>query len=361
MMKLEHSKKQNEKLVDILNHKMFKGYRQIKNSKTFGLKRFKFIQIRKWENEPLEPFEENYNLQYQRTYLNKGPTIDCLITQNTNDNTNNKSKFTTSTTTKNNFFITYDNNEKTFYNIPLEDQTKKRIYKQIFPYDFEVDKYNNIPLLPLQRKRKDKNESGKPVINNDNDDDEYNGLTGTQFLYRISHKQHSHKNLEVLNFKQNKGLYKGFVSRKMKEKSQDENKGYKSSKSSAVDVKEKAIQTETNSQYKKGYRTVRKSKEIENYTGYTTNYTTQGNNSNYRKKKRMNTIEGGNKGVEYQRYMTNKDFIDMRNRNREKFSQLKIIMNGSGDNDENAYLQNLAYLNIKEQFKKKPRAIYSAM
>ena len=75
----------------------------------------------------------------------------------------------------------------------------------------------------------------------------------------------------------------------------------------------------------------------------------------------MNTIEGGNKGVEYQRYMTNKDFIDMRNRNREKFSQLKIIMNGSGDNDENAYLQNLAYLNIKEQFKKKPRAIYSAM
>ena len=147
----------------------------------------------------------------------------------------------------------------------------------------------------------------------------------------------------------------------MKEKAQDENNGYKSSKSSAVDVKEKAIQTETNSQYKKGYRTVRKSKEIENYTGYTTNYTTQGNNSNYRKKKRMNTIEGGNKGVEYQRYMTNKDFIDMRNRNREKFSQLKIIMNGSGDNDENAYLQNLAYLNIKEQFKKKPRAIYSAM
>ena len=226
MMKLEHSKKQNEKLVDILNHKMFKGYRQIKNSKTFGLKRFKFIQIRKWENEPLEPFEENYNLQYQRTYLNKGPTIDCLITQNSNDNTNNKSKFTTSPSTKHNFFITYNSNEKT-----LEAQTKKRIYKQIFPYDFEVDKYNNIPLLPLQRKRKDKNESGKPVINNDNDDDEYNGLTGTQFLYRISHKQHSHKNLEVLNFKQNKGLYKGFVSRKMKEKSQDENKGYKSSKS----------------------------------------------------------------------------------------------------------------------------------
>ena len=94
MMKLEHSKKQNEKLVDILNHKMFKGYRQIKNSKTFGLKRFKFIQIRKWENEPLEPFEENYNLQYQRTYLNKGPTIDCLITQNSNDNMSNPSSDT---------------------------------------------------------------------------------------------------------------------------------------------------------------------------------------------------------------------------------------------------------------------------
>lgn len=196
------------------------------------------------------------------------------------------------------------------------------------------------------------------MINNDNDDDEYNGLTGTQFLYRISHKQHSHKNLEVLSFKQNKGLYKGFVSRKLKEKSLDENK---SNKSSAVDVKEKAIQTETNSLYKKGYRTVIKSKESENYTRYTTNYTTQGNNSNIRKKKRMNTIEGSSKGVEYQRYRTNKDFIDMRNRNREKFSQLKIIMNGSGDNDENAYLQNLAYLNIKDQFKKKPRAIYSAM
>ena len=35
-------------------------------------------------------------------------------------------------------------------------------------------------------KRKDKKESGKPVISNDNDDDEYNGLTRHNFIQNVT-------------------------------------------------------------------------------------------------------------------------------------------------------------------------------
>ena len=72
----------NKKLVKLLKTKIFKGYTQIKNSKTFGIKTFKFIKIPLWELEPLEPFEENYNLQYQRIHKKNSLKLSPFTIEN---------------------------------------------------------------------------------------------------------------------------------------------------------------------------------------------------------------------------------------------------------------------------------------
>ena len=61
----------NKKLVSLLKHKIFRGYIDIKNSKTFFRKKPKFVKTIDFEENNLEPFDDNYNLQYKRTYLSK--------------------------------------------------------------------------------------------------------------------------------------------------------------------------------------------------------------------------------------------------------------------------------------------------
>ena len=66
---LKRVKSINQRLVKILQHKMFKGFREIKNSKNFNLKKPKYIQDAFWENRILDPFDDNYNLDYKRKNL----------------------------------------------------------------------------------------------------------------------------------------------------------------------------------------------------------------------------------------------------------------------------------------------------
>ena len=66
---LKRVKSKNKKLVRILNHKMFKGYREIKESKDFNFKKPKYIESIFWENRILDPFDDNYNLEYKRKNL----------------------------------------------------------------------------------------------------------------------------------------------------------------------------------------------------------------------------------------------------------------------------------------------------
>ena len=54
----------NKKLVEILNHKMFKGYRDIKAAKDFFSK-----YERKTKLEDFEPFDDLYNLCYRKNFL----------------------------------------------------------------------------------------------------------------------------------------------------------------------------------------------------------------------------------------------------------------------------------------------------
>ena len=68
---LSYSEIQNKKLVNVLKHKIFKGFEITKNSKTFYRKRPKCVKIIDFEEQNLEPFDDNYNLQYKRSYLSK--------------------------------------------------------------------------------------------------------------------------------------------------------------------------------------------------------------------------------------------------------------------------------------------------
>ena len=71
----------NKKLVKILNHKMFKGYRDIKASKWFFNQKPKFISQLAWENKIFDPFDELYNLNYKMNVLYplKNPTFDNIL------------------------------------------------------------------------------------------------------------------------------------------------------------------------------------------------------------------------------------------------------------------------------------------
>ncbi len=66
---LSNAQIKNKKLVNVLKHKIFRGYLDIKNSKTFYRKRPKCVKIIDFEEQNLEPFDDNYNLQYKRTFL----------------------------------------------------------------------------------------------------------------------------------------------------------------------------------------------------------------------------------------------------------------------------------------------------
>ena len=71
----------NKKLVKILNHKMFKGYRDIKASKWFFNHKPKYISPSAWEDKIFDPFDDLYNLNYKMNVLKplKTPNFDNIL------------------------------------------------------------------------------------------------------------------------------------------------------------------------------------------------------------------------------------------------------------------------------------------
>ena len=262
----------NKKLVTILNHKMFKGYRDIKASKWFFNQKPKFISQLTWENKIFDPFDDLYNLNYKMNVLyplknpplnnilfikNYPPKEKRIITQETKITTNRpKTSFNSFSSShknlttidsqnknknkllnrKNNFYLTsaliYQTDN--FYH----DSNPQKVYKQIFENDKIV--YNDIPILSLDkvkdvnkiklkknkinRNKKDKNmnkyvnTNRNQVIETNNIYDIYNGLTEKQFLYKISHNKSNKSIDEKVNvnaFRKNKGFVKGYVSKRV--------------------------------------------------------------------------------------------------------------------------------------------------
>ena len=255
----------NKKLVSILNHKMFKGYRDIKASKWFFNHKPKFISQLNWEDKIFDPFDDLYNLNYKMKVLYplKNPPIDnILFIQNYPKKekrimTQNRPKTTITSFSSSNKNLTSDgsqsrdkskknlgNKKNNFYltsmsiyqtNNYYHEYNPKKVYKEIFENDKVI--YNDIPILSLDKvknfhkpkmnkskkgsKNKNKQFVKSPkneIIQTNNIHDEYNGLTEKQFLYKISHNQ-SNKSIDekikMNAFRKNKGFVKGYVNKRV--------------------------------------------------------------------------------------------------------------------------------------------------
>ena len=192
----------NKKLVKILNHKMFKGYRDIKASKWFFNHKPKYISPSAWEDKIFDPFDDLYNLNYKMNVLKplKTPNFDNILsikhypinlydnekatlTYEVNDIKRPKTSFNSFSSSsknvttfgirnkkkikkkektydkKNNFYLTsmgvhYTDNYHHEYN-------PEKVIKEIFRNDKVI--YNDIPILSL-----DKVDNINKKINNKN-------------------------------------------------------------------------------------------------------------------------------------------------------------------------------------------------
>ena len=251
----------NKKLVKILNHKMFKGYRDIKASKIFKKKNLYFnkntLGCMEWEKKVYDYYDDLYNLHYNLNVLSKlkTPSINNIVfikhfpsitnienkitlssketkykktKSSFNTNTTSNQNLTTmnslgkkskiQTNSNNNFYLTSMSIYHTdnFYH----NYNPEKVYKEIF-YNDNIY-YNDIPILSLEKINKYNNPkkikkykyitSDDEIINTNNKKDNiYNGLTERQFLYKISHNK-SNKNIQekinINNFIKNKGISK---------------------------------------------------------------------------------------------------------------------------------------------------------
>ena len=231
---LSNAQIKNKKLVNVLKHKIFRGYLDIKNSKTFYRKRPKCVKIIDFEEQNLEPFDDNYNLQYKRTFLstlNQQNIMNPLIIHNfspsktTNENIENekigkKEKMSQTVNQYNrNFFMTntkVPKKKKDYqYNKIISDRNRV-IFKEMFKDEDEAKIYSNIPFLYVERAIQiPENPNEKLIMSEGKEFDEYDGLTENQFIYKISHKNYQ-PNPDLNSFKTNKGVKRGFVSRELK-------------------------------------------------------------------------------------------------------------------------------------------------
>ena len=252
----------NKKLVKILNHKMFKGYRDIKSSKLFYKKNVNFdkntLGCLEWEKKVYDYFDDFYNLHYKLNVLSKlkTPSFNNIMTIkhfpfSTKNNMQNrptlpteskvkKTKSSINTNSTSNQYLTTINSlgkkskiqtdsNNNFYLTSMSvyhtdnfyhKYNPEKVYKEIF--DVDNIYYNDIPILSLEKINKYNNprkkkkykyiSSDEEIINTNNiHDNIYNGLTERQFLYKISHNK-SNKNIQekikLNSFIKNKGVSK---------------------------------------------------------------------------------------------------------------------------------------------------------
>ena len=209
---LKRVKSINNKLVNILNHKMFKGFSEIKESKVFNIKRPKYIDNNFWENKILDPFDDCYNLEYKKKNLSSIYSKDLTNMLQINNYSRKsksyikkptKSKKINSPQKNNNFQRKQNinirkkcNNDKYFYfssnsllikndfnNYSKEQKTK--LFKKIFPIENEKGLYNDIPIFAIEKIHKIKESKKKKFIYLPSREERMNDL---QFLYKVSHQ-----------------------------------------------------------------------------------------------------------------------------------------------------------------------------
>ena len=344
---LTYSLNNNKKLVNILKNKIFKGYTEIKNSKIFDSKKLKFIRFTDYETNMLEPFNDNYNLYYKRTFLSK-------IYKNKKINPLTITNFSSSSKEiipKLNINITKNSNEDFFmtklpkkkYNRIFLDK-KRQNFNKIFPELNEAKIYTDVPFLYVERTiQRPITSRDKIILSEGKEYSQYDGLTESQFLYKISHKNLT-VNTSINSLSKNKGLKKGFINRQIKRDGVNNQNEIKNLKDIGIQV--------TN--YSKSEK-----KNLSNYNmkeslNISINYNDK-SNSNEKKDLILNTsfknnlktinsgtnnkqlIIGGNKKflklndikMINTRLYTNQSIIDHQNYQKHKFNIIKKIMEGN--------------------------------
>ena len=212
-------KSNNERLVRILNHKMFKGYREIKQSKEYFLEKQKYIRNDFWENRIIDPFDDNYNIEYKRknlsSFFNKDLS-DMLQINNysikkdlnkKNSSKNIKFRKKAKNPKKNNFRKKQNinlylkkkpENDKYFYfnskslliRNDMDKNNIQKLFKTIFSGENEKGLYNDIPIFAIEKIHKINDNKKKKFIYLPSKEERMSDL---QFLYNVSHKSPTKK------------------------------------------------------------------------------------------------------------------------------------------------------------------------
>jgi hypothetical protein len=163
----------------------------------------------------IEPFEDDYNIHYKFKYFSKNnnkSTENLLKIQNLktlqiknniktkNQNSSNK---LINKNSKKIFLTNNDTNIKEKFHKKIK--TKNFVYKEILS-DIENKHVNEIPLIYIEKKRRNKSFSSKKIIKSLNENDIFNGMTEKQFLYQISHYKNFKNKISPLKFIKENGL-----------------------------------------------------------------------------------------------------------------------------------------------------------
>ena len=224
---LSYSEIQNKKLVNVLKHKIFKGFEITKNSKTFYRKRPKCLRIIDFEENNLETYDVNYDIQYKRQFLKKlyKPKFDNpFIIQNYSDKKvpSNLNKLDNKNIKKKNIFLTDPKSRKRKFISAKEIDKNNKIINDIFPNKEEAKLYSNIPLLYVERSiSKPKSSKEKIILSEGKEYGEYDGLTENQFIYKISHNTIP-INSDIYSFQGSPRIRKGYIGRNIKSATQRE-------------------------------------------------------------------------------------------------------------------------------------------
>ena len=211
---------QNKKLVNILKHKIFRGFEEIKNSKTFFRKKPKCLKIIDFEEHNLEPFDVNYNIQYRRTFLkklNKPQFQNPFQIQNYCFKQYPQTQINDLKTQekKSNIFLTNNHNKSKSNLSKINLEKQKLIINELFPNN-EGKIYSNIPFLYVERSiKKPENPKEKIILSEGKEYDEYDGLTENQFIFKISHQMNPDK-INFNSFRNNSKIKKGYTGREIK-------------------------------------------------------------------------------------------------------------------------------------------------
>ena len=206
----KREKYMNKKLVDILNHKMFKGYRISKESKKISINNKRYIDNIYWESKTIDPFDDFYDIAYKKknlsslygqdfsnmlkinniskqshgeTRLIKKSSIptqkDVIFRKKNTINLREKS------TSKDRYFY-FSSNSQLIKNNSGENKEKNKIlYKTIFQDTNEKGLYNDIPIFAIEKIYRVGNHRNKKRLKYIKSKEER--INDLQFLYKLSH------------------------------------------------------------------------------------------------------------------------------------------------------------------------------